>query len=216
MKKKLIALGLAIVLLLSLGVGGVFAADQIPSAKAAFVSDDVFTISSGKMGSPWFTVLETQIKTGTPKDLVMDVSAECSLLTSAKLDGDAGSEAAATIEIRVVIDPGTDNQQYASPGGEGGITFTNRVLKVDGDLTHTFITPTLLELENHWIEVYIMTKAAHAFNFCAQDVGSNIHTIRVEAKLSKVDPGSKGEANAYIGNISMVVDEVMLKRVLSE
>ena len=210
--KKIIALGLAILLLLALGVGGAFAADQIPSAKAAFVSDDVFTVSSGKMGSPWFTVLETQIKTGTPKDLVMDVSAECSLITSAKLVGDVPAEAAATILVRVVIDPGTDNEQYASPGGEEGITFANRVLKVSGNLTHTTNDP-LLVIDDHWIEVYIMTKAAHAFNFCAEDVGSGVHTVRVEAKLTKVELGHKGEANAYIGNISMVVDEVMLKRV---
>ena len=212
MKKKLITIGLAAVLVLTLGTTAILAGDQIPSAKAAFVSDNVYTVSSGKMGSDWFTVLETQIKTGTPKDLVMDVSAECSLLTSARLDGDVGSEAAATILVRVVIDPGTDDEQYANPGGEEGITFTNRVLKVDGDLTHTTNLPGLV-IDDHWIEVYIMTKAAHAFNFCAQDVGANIHTVRVEAKLSKVEEGSKGEANAYIGNISMVVDEVMLKRV---
>ena len=210
--KKLIVVVLAAVLVLTLGATAVFAeSDQIPSAKAAFVSDDVYTVSSGKMGSDWFTVLETKMKTGTPKDLIMDVSAECSLLTSAKLAGDVGSEAAATILVRVVIDPGTDNEQYASPGEDAGITFANRVLKVSGDLTHTTNMPELV-IDDHWIEVYIMTKAAHAFNFCAEDVGSGVHDVRVEAKLSKVEEGSKGEANAYIGNISMVVDEVMLKR----
>jgi hypothetical protein len=205
MKKKLIAISLAVVLVLTLGATAIFAGgDQIPSAKAAFVSDDVYGMTVDKEDTGWITILTAKIKTGDPKDLIIDVSAECSLVTNAKLSGTLGSEAIATILVRVMVD-GVE----ADPGV---VTFNNRVLKVEGDLTHHY-GGLPLDIDDHWFEIFLSTKSANAFNFCAEDVGSGVHTVVVQAMTHKEEKGLKGTANAYIGNVSAVIDEVMLKRM---
>ena len=205
MKKKLIAIGLAVVLVLTLGATAIFAGSgQIPSAKAAFVSADVYGMTVDKENTGWITILTAQIKTGEPKDLIIDVSAETSLVTNAKLSGTLGSEAIATIEVRVLVD--------GAEAVPGVVTFNNRVLKVEGDLTH-HSGGEPLPIDDHWFEIFISTKSANAFNFCAEDVGSGVHTIVIEARTIKEEKGLKGTANAYIGNVSAVVDEVMLKRM---
>ena len=203
--KKLIAIALAVVLVLTLGATAVFAqSDQIPSAKAAFVSADVYGMTVDKEDTGWIDILTAKIKTGTPKDLVIDVSAECSLVTNAKLSGTLGSEAIATIEVRVMVDG-----VQADPGI---VTFNNRVLKVEGDLTHHY-GGLPLDIDDHWFEIFLATKCANSFNFMAEDVGSGVHTVVVQAMTHKEEKGLKGTANAYIGFASAVVDEVMLKRM---
>jgi hypothetical protein len=205
MRKKLIAIGLVAVLAMSVGATAVFAGgEQIPSAKAAFATTDAFLATANKAQSetPWFTIVQTQVKTGEPKDLVIDVSAECSLITGAKLSGTAGSEALAEIQFRVLVD-GVE----AVPGA---VTFANRLLRVTGDLSHHY-GGFALEIDDHWIEIYISTKAAHSFNFAIENVGSGVHTIEVQTKLKTDENGLKGEADAVVGNVSVVVDEVMFK-----
>lgn len=205
MKKKVITIALAIALVATLGATVVFAGnDQIPSAKAAFVSADVYGMTVDKEDTGWIDILTAKIKTGEPKDLIIDVSAECSLVTNAKLSGTQGSEAIATIWVRVMVDG-----VQADPGI---VTFNNRVLKVEGDLTHHF-GGLPLDIDDHWFEIFLATKCANAFNFCAEDVGSGVHTVVVQAMTHKDEKGLKGTANAYIGNVSVVVDEVMLKRM---
>jgi hypothetical protein len=207
MSKRLIAIGLAVVLVLSLGATAIFAGgDQIPSAKAAFATNDSYlaTVNKAQSETPWFTIIDTQVKTGDPKDLVIDVSAECALVTSAKLSGDAGSEALAEIQFRVLVD--------GEPCAPGAVTFANRLLRVTGDLTHHYGGFDLL-IDDHWIEVYMSTKSAHSFNFCIENVGSGVHTIEVQTKLKTEMQSGKSVADAVVGNISVVVDEVMLKYV---
>ncbi len=212
MKKKLGAIVLAVALVVTLGVGVVFANDQIPSAKCAFVSTEVAYVDTG-----WTTILETQIKAAGNKDLIIDVSAETCLVTNVRLDGDAGSEATATILVRVMVD-GTQ----AAPGD---VTFNNRVLKVEGDLTHHYGGNPLL-IDDHWIAIFMETKSANSFSFCIENVGKTddgqptTHTVLVQAmKVEDVDPpskkgGSKTEAawaEAMLGWASVVVEEVDLK-----
>ena len=202
--RKIIAIVLAVALV-AVGAGAVFAGDaQIPSAKAAFISDDVYGMTVDKEDTGWIDILTAKIKTGDPKDLIIDVSAECSLVTNAKLSGTQGSEAIANISVRVLVDG-----EVADPGI---VVFSNRVLKVEGDLTHHY-GGAPLDIDDHWFEIFLTTKCANAFNFCAQDVGSGVHTILVQAMTHKEEKGLKGTANAYIGKASAVVDEVMLKRM---
>jgi len=205
--KRTIAVALAALLVAVLGATAVFAGgEQIPSAQSAFASNNVYAMTVGKAQSEtgWFDILSSQIKTGDPKDIVVDVSAETFLGTSAKLSGTDGSDALAEIQVRVLVDG-----QEAVPGP---VTFDNRMLKLEGDLTHHY-EGALLPIDDHWIEIFIDTAAAHAFNFAYEDLGSGVHTIVVQANLKTVTGGLKGTADAAIGKISVVVDEVMFKRV---
>ncbi len=206
--KKLIFIALAVVLLITGSAAAVQAAtdDQIPSAQAAFASNDVYamTADAAKSETPWMDVLTTQIKTGEPKDLVIDVSAETFLATSAKLSGTTGSEALAEIQIQVLVD--------GMPTLPGVITFDNRLLRITGDLTHHY-DGALLPIDDHWIEVYIETKSAHAYNFAIENIGSGVHDVVVQAKLKTDKDLSSNIVDAAIGHISMVVDEAMFKYV---
>ena len=204
--KKIIEIALAVGLVaaLALGSSAALAEDQIPAAKAAFTTNNVYAATVGKAHSEteWFTVLSSQIKTGQPKDLVIDVSAETALITSTKLSGTAGSEASAAVQIQVLVDGVS-----AMPGP---VTFDNRLLRITGDLTHHYGGFTL-DIDDHWIEVYLSTKAAHPFNFAIENVGEGVHTIEVQAKLVKSEFGELAIADAAIGHVSVVVDEAMFK-----
>ncbi len=173
--KKIIAVIIAFVLVVSIGITAMAAtsSDQIPSAKSAFVSADVFGVSAGKAqaASDWFPVLATQIKTSTTEDLVMNVSAETALVTNVKLSGTTGGMAAGDIMFRVLVD-GVE----ADPGE---ITFDNRVLQIQGDLTHHY-QGTSVAIDDHWIEIFESTKAAHDFNFALPNVGVGVHDVDTE------------------------------------
>jgi hypothetical protein len=205
MKKKLIIIGLAAVLVLALGTTAIFAAsDQIPSAKAAFFTDDVkvATYVAGDDGDTgWVDILSTQIKTGDPKDLIIDVSAECALVTDVKLSGKTGSEGTARILVRVKVD-----NNVAVPAE---VTFANRILEIKGDLSH----PAGSLLPDHWIEIFLETCNANAFNFAIENVGSGVHDVVVQAKLQTDEKGLQANAEAWIGYASVVVDEVQFKGI---
>ena len=203
MKKKLIAIGLAVVLVLTLGATAILAGSgQIPSAKAAYFTDDV-TVATYVDGTDkdWVNILATQIKTGDPKDLIIDVSAECALVTDVKLSGKLGSDASARILIRVKVDG-----NVAVPGQ---VVFANRILEIKGDLSH----PAGSLLPDHWIEIFLETCNANAFNFAIENVGSGVHDIVVQAKLDTDEKGLQANAEAWIGNASVVVDEVQFKGI---
>jgi hypothetical protein len=205
--KKIIAIILALVLLAIVATFVVAATtDQIPSAKSTFISADVYGVSAGKAQavSAWFPVLATQIKTSTPQDLTMNVSAETALVTNVKLSGTAGGTAAGDIMFRVKVDG-----VVADPGE---ITFDNRMLQIQGDLTHHY-QGTSVAIDDHWIEIFLNTKAAHAFNFALANVGVGVHDIVVEAKIAVNQSDVNGTADAAIGHVSAVVDTAMFKVV---
>ena len=125
--KKVIAIGLAVVLVLALGVGGVVASQ--PSSKAtAMVKDLTILEWTGPVEdgpTVWDTILLQNIKTPNQKDLFIDVSLESGLYTDTLVrskrkaaddeDWDT-STAHAKIDVRVVIDEGTADERVASPG----------------------------------------------------------------------------------------------------
>ena len=108
----------------------------------------------------------------------------------------------------MIIDPGLGSEQYASPGEVDGVTFANRILKIEGDLTHLGGV-----LPEHWIEIFLETCNANAFNFAIENVGSGVHDIVVQAKLDTDEKGLKANAEGWIGMASVVVDEVQFKGI---
>jgi hypothetical protein len=204
--KRLIAIGIALVLVLVavLGVTGTFAgSEQIPATKAAAAMAGIYKTTDG-----WETLddLTVQIKTGMPKDLIISVTAETALVTKVKLSGDTGSRALAQIDVKVLVDgneviiPGNENTQ-------GGVVLDNRLLGIRGDLKHVdLVNP------DHWLEIFLATKSAHGFNFMAENVGSGVHTVEVKARTwGRADWANGARYAAFIGNASVVVDEVNLK-----
>ncbi len=207
--KRLILISVAVILMLTVGATVALAAgdEQIPSAKAAYFTDDVKVVTYvDGTDRDWVDILNTQIKTGEPKDMVIDVSAECALVTDVKLGGTTGSEAKSKIVIRVLVD--------GVPALPGEVTFANRILRVEGDLTH-HLGDTILEIDDHWFTIFQETSNANAFNFAIEDVGSGVHNIVVQAKLDTEEKAGSAYSNAegWIGNASVVVDVVQFKGI---
>jgi len=142
--KKVIAISLAMVLMVTLVGTGLFAtADSLPSSKAAAQVSEL-TLLEWEPEDPsetppwemdenipdvdyegeWTTILVQSIKTPNQKDLFIDVSLETGLYTRTLVRSKQNSEdnddwdtsrAQAEIRVRVVIDEGPD-QRIASPG----------------------------------------------------------------------------------------------------
>jgi len=202
--KRLIVIAVAVALMLTLIITMVPAMAGMPSSKSACTSGSI-----EQVGGSWVTVLETDIKTSEPKELVMAVTAETSLVTTAKVQGkqEDWEGSMAQVRVRILL----DNEPVLFPGGEAeaqeGVVFNNRVLKVKGDLSHyADLTET-----DHWIEIYISTKSANAFNFIAMNVGSGEHNIKVQANMETAVIGSgTPEVAAAMGKRTLVVEEVRM------
>jgi len=152
------------------------------------------------------------------------------------------AEASAKVEVRVVIDKGTADERVAAPGW---VTFCERTQTLsatlggvleqcdvtltdsdgDGILDGGGFTSDDCTFSDEDIELILNTMSANHFNFILTNAGTNGslgHTIDVEAQVSSSDGGETtdggsyiGDANATIGNGSLVVDEVRLAKDIS-
>ncbi len=212
--KKIIALGLAILLLLSLGVGGTLAAEnsnasakytaqitELTVLQAAYADD---TTSSDWSG--WTTILEQTIKTANDKDLIINASLLSGLYTETNVKSKGGvkdtSTAAAAVLLRVKVDGNT-----VHPGIP--IIFNARVQRLAAKLGG-FGDPLLPEE----IELLIGTLSANSFTFIAPDLSSGPHTVTVEAACWAGASAQDGSAiaGAVIGLGSVTIEEVRMIR----
>ena len=170
----------------------------------------------------WSTVLAGQIHTATPKDLLIGVSLETSLLTDTLVKSSGGakdtSTAEAGIEVKVLVD-GDADENMAAPGV---VVFDKRKQQLSATLGgyYTACTDTNLDgiidvttectLAPEEIDLLLDTTAAHHFNFIKADLGQGAHTIVVKAKISnnKVFANGTAEASALLGKGSLSVEEV--------
>lgn len=168
-------------------------------------------------GDGFTKVLSTELKnSGTPKDLVIGLSFETSLMTETMAQSKGGnkstSTATAEIEMYVLVDG-----QMATPGI---VTFDRRYQELwaklggvlycadaNGDGIVSFDECDLTEEE---IGLILDTKAAHTFNFLANNIGSGNHTIEAYARLSKdgtvVGMGAT-DASASLGKGTLIAWE---------
>jgi hypothetical protein len=224
--KKLIALGMAIVLLLSLGVGGVFASDHNPNASAKATAqidclnvmsvayttepDDVTDVcdAQGKK------ILEQTIKTANDKDLIIDVSLQSAVFTgttvkSKNMERDT-SAAAAAVVLRVWIDKGKPGERLVFPGI---IVYNARLQVLTAKLQGVIpdIWPGTITTPEE-IGLFIGTMSANSFNFIVDDLDAGMHTVTVEAACASWVMNQQGcaQAVAVIGLGSMTVEEVRM------
>ncbi|MFZ2948589.1 MAG: hypothetical protein WA003_03795 [Desulfuromonadaceae bacterium] len=196
---------------------------------SAFAASAKFTANVGTVAvvSPmlatndadgWSTVLSGQIHTATPKDLLIGVSLETSLLTDTLVKSSGGakdtSTAVAGIEIEVLVDG-----QQASPGV---VIFDKRMQQLSATLGGYYtnctdanldgITDVLTECElvPEEIDLLLDTTAAHHFNFIQANLGQGTHSVVVKAKISNnaVFANGSAAASALLGKGSLSVEEV--------
>jgi len=233
--KKTIAIVLAVAVVLTLGVGVVWASNGQPASKAtAQVKDLTILEWTGPVvdgPTAWDTILEQNIKTPNQKDLFIDVSLESGLYTKTLVkskrnyEGDPAwdtSTAHAKIDVRVLIDEGTADERVASPGWvvfnyrEQTLSakfmgiFTGECLEVNQTTGNVTINYTCLEPEE--LDLILDTMSANSFNFVIDQLTPGVHTISVQARIDANGSAEEGEfdARAIIGRGSVIIEVVRM------
>lgn len=192
----------------------VFAQSQ-PSAKEAVQVSANALIPATRDSNGWVPILSASLKMPEQKDLFVGVSLETGLMTDTLVRSKGGTSdtswAEANLQVRVLIDgiaaePGVvtfDKRRQTLMATFNGIcTDTNGDNIVNFDECQT---PEELQL-------ILDTLEAHHFNFAVDDLGSGIHTIVVEARVTTSANWQLGSASATgaVGKGTVTVEEVRL------
>ena len=166
-------------------------------------------------------LLRTIVRTSKPEDLILQVSLECSILTSLVTDNDTPlATSLGRVRVWVEIDgrvvPIADtsappqNTNFTGDKARDSVVFCDRtyrrtVTDLEGDLRR------LIDRESD----YIRTKSANAFNWLRLNLGSGLHTIVVKGDLTvgdetRVCPSTESAtttcSQAYVGNRTLIVE----------
>lgn len=231
MKAASIAVGLLTGLL-----GLSASAQSLPSSKATFAYTSLTVLppcsSASSCNDGWTSVLKQQLKTANQKDLFINASLQCGIVTDTTVKSLNGSldtsEARATIRVKVKITAPDGTVTYAQPStgqdatntAGDGIVFCDRVqtlkakfsgLNCTADLTTGAVTCANPEE----LQLILKTLNANAFNFVAPGVSSGVSTIEVLARSSASASstgtnGSLAAANAFLGAGSVAIEEVRM------
>lgn len=156
-------------------------------------------------------LLRGKMKTSAPTDLVLQVAAECALVTNTVNVGDSDSEAVATVRVWVEID-GKPVSVSQNAGDNGQVVFCNRAFRSS---IANFADQDDIEEEDDGVKeeeelrLYERTRSAHAFNWIKLNVGKGTHSIVVRSILEAEVTGA-GTATAIVGSRTMVVEPTKL------
>ena len=199
-------------------------ASHEPANKGAAAGSDLDTIGQDSL------LLSETMKVSSPEDLIISVTAECSILTELTTGGspDAGATDTATafgaVRLRVEVDGkevpvsaadgagGADDTEDADDNEIGEVTFCNRAYS--RTVTDEEDPQDGIDEEHD----YIRTRTANAFNWIALDTGvlydsptngNNIITVELFADY---DTSTFGEAvaKAFVGSRTMVIEPIRL------
>jgi len=157
------------------------------------------------------TIMSATLRTSKPTDLMMHTALECSIFTQLLTNNTdnsatAGARARVWLEIDGKIVSLLQNSQ---PPQNGTIPAsgndTDKVTFCDREYSRT-VTDDENPLDGIDSEDdYISTKSAHGFNWVQMNLGSGIHTIKVQAELTTNTEG-QATAELEIGNRTLVVE----------
>lgn len=220
-KSRVVAVVLAIAALLAVLVGQSAIATHTPADKVVAAGDSLTPVEEGTNQ----TILTATIKSSKPSDLMMHVSAECSVSIEHSRDGktsDNFGEGFARVWITVdnkIVPIMTTSQPPQDPAAQptgtdkDKVTFcrrTERYSKTDNNaacLATPPAPPVVNQCEQEtWFQE---TKSANAFNWVRLNVGSGEHTIRVQADVSDTESATAPDttsAKALIGNRTLIVE----------
>lgn len=213
--KRLIALGVALLVVVAtlIAYGGDAAqADHEPANKYAAAGSSLNKFDQSTI------LLQERVRVSSPFDLVLQMTAECSIITELTTGGTGEtdfSEASGQVEIWIEIDGrpvpiSTVDRDPATPGtqaDDGRVVFCNRTYgrsvqdtEGDGDVDRE--------------DDYIRTRSANAFNWLALDTGfnyddpangNNILDIVVKAEYTTSEQG-RAVADAFVGFRTLIVE----------
>lgn len=159
-------------------------------------------------------LLTQRLRTSKPTELLINVSAECSILTDVVNVGSEVSEARGALKLylesenestgeirRIGITQESTGPNESEDGDDGEVVFCDRLHRQ---------TTAFQDDEEHRIEQFLETRSANAFNWLALDMGSAIHTVRLYAEYES-HTSSGSEALGAIGRRTMVIEPVRAK-----
>ncbi|HZE88796.1 MAG TPA: hypothetical protein VE404_04565 [Verrucomicrobiae bacterium] len=174
-----------------------------PADKVAAVASnmEVMQVQGGAgSSSSIVTLLRGTLRNSSPTDLIIDLTAETGLYTTATLLGAGDSEARAKIVVWIEIDGQYVPVTYDSNGDgvfndpdNGRVVLNNR----DFGLSSVNLAAVLTAFQR--------TRSANAFHWVALNVGSGIHTIEVKGYLETTNLGAANAA-AAVGKRVMIVE----------
>ena len=154
-----------------------FALAGLITRTSAGASTDVFGPSSD------VTLLDKNIRTSAPADLMLSVAAECSIVTDV-VDhvNSASSSTQGQIKVWVTIDGKPVPVASGDTGADAGrVVFCNRTFAMNA-------SGFSQDEDSAAIETYNSTRDANGFNWVAFNVGNGIHHVVVHGKLDSTDP----------------------------
>ena len=149
------------------------------------------------------TLLTATMSTSKPTDLILQVTAECSILTTVTNTGTSTASAFGQVRVWVEVDGQiVPVQSISTPPQDTPAGGDNTDKAVFCERTHTVsFMPTT---QTDTITQYQATKNANGFNWLRQNVGAGSHTITVKADLAS--NATSGTAEAIVGNRTLIVE----------
>ena len=169
------------------------------------------------IGTDANNILTASVKTAAPTDLQLQVTLECSILTTANIPGSTTpgttqtGSAEGAIRVWVVVDdtyivPINNISGNPQPGthslgdDDDKVTFCNRMHEVRAQDTES--VQDGLDAQRH----FIRTKDANAFNWVALNLGRGPHVIDVRADLTTSAVGTGSSADGFVGNRLVLIN----------
>ncbi len=149
-------------------------------------------------GSNVVTLLAERVKTSKPTDLILGVTAECSITTDVTTVGTDDQTAVGDVKVWVEID-GRPVPVSQADTDAGRVVFCNRTYQRETSLGS--------DDEEDSIRTFMETREANGFNWMALNVGSATHLIEVKAQLTTAET-AKADAIAVVGNRTLIVEPV--------
>ena len=193
-------------------------ADHEPAQKVAAAGSDIDQVTEDS------AVLRETVRVSSTQDLVLQLTAECSIMTQLTTDtAENSSNAFGSVRFRITIDGtpvlvATDDNNASEddandapddPAEPGEVTFCNRAYQR---------TVTDAEGENGAVDTeqdFIRSRTANAFNWLATDIGfnyddpangNNIVEIVVLADYDTAASGVGDSAQAYVGSRTLIAE----------
>ncbi len=170
---------------------------------------------NGTSSSKTYQILNATMKTSTPEDLIISVTAESALFTTITARGGNNpsvpgwSSAMGEVKIWVTVDgkpvpvSSIPNLSAGGIADNGTVVFNNRVFAVKYNLSSL--------TSDQFMTWYLNTKSANGFNWMLLNVGSGTHTISVYATLTGQSSGTQPNAGeADIGARTLIIEPTKL------
>jgi hypothetical protein len=199
---------IAILVVALVAVTAVLIRQQVAVAGSNMPADKMtVTASTTSVSNPNAdaVLMKAQMKTSTPADLRLQVTAECTILSQITNMGSSTQNYIAKVEIWIEVDgvpvPVVPPASMTGASGQSGGADNGRVVFCNREFTRT----TAFDSQNESVQDIENTEQANAFNWVAMNVGNGVHAIVVKAHFTDTN-GADTFAHGVVSKRGLTVD----------